>query len=82
MNLWNRDTALLLALIVLGAIWAVVHVALFLKTWRLPGIPRVLRFLSWLPPLTAVAGFWGGATAWAWLWCIVGAAYLVLRSLA
>jgi hypothetical protein len=82
MNLWNRDTALLLALIVLGALWAVLHVALSLRVLRLRNLPRALRWFGWLPPLTPVAGFVGGAPFWALLWCIVAAAYLVLRSMA
>ena len=81
MKIWNRDTLLLLALIVSGAAWAVVHVALFLRTLRLERVPAPLRWLSWLPPLTPIAGFWGGRSGWAVAWCVVAATYLVLRSL-
>jgi hypothetical protein len=82
MSLLNRDTAFLLGLILVGAIWAFAHVALSLHALRAPQLPRVLRWLGWLPPLTPVAGFLCGARLWAWLWCIVGATYLVLRTLA
>lgn len=82
MNLWNRDTVLLLALIVSGAAWLVVHVFLSLRAWRLPNLPPVLRWLAWLPPLTPVAGFMGGAVVWAFVWCLIGATYVVLRALA
>ena len=82
MNLWNRDTALLLALIVSGAAWMVVHVFLSLRAWRLPNLPRALRWLAWLPPLTPVAGFMGGAVVWACVWCVAAVTYIVLRALA
>jgi hypothetical protein len=80
MNVWNPDTALLLSLIVSGAVWAVVHVALWLRVLHASNLPPALRWLAWLPPLTPVAGFLCGARGWAWLWCIVAVAYLVLRS--
>jgi hypothetical protein len=82
MNLWNRDVAFLLALIVSGALLAVLHIALSLRSLRAARLPPALRYLAWLPPLTPVAGFIGGAPVLAVLWCIVLAAYVVLRSLA
>jgi hypothetical protein len=82
MNLWNRDTIFLLTLIVLGALLLVLHVALCLHALRAPGLPRLLRFFSWLPVLAPLTGFMSGAPVRALLWCIVAAAYVVLRTLA
>jgi hypothetical protein len=79
-NLWTRDTALLLALTGTAAVWLVLQFAVWLRAWRDPKVPRVLRWLSWLPPLTPVAGFMAGAWFLAVLWCIVAALYAVLRS--
>jgi hypothetical protein len=82
MNLWTWDTVSLLALIVLGALLLVLHVALALHALRAPGLPRALRYVSWLPLLAPLAGFMSGAPLMALLWCIVAAAYVVLRTLA
>jgi hypothetical protein len=38
--------------------------------------------VSWLPLLAPLAGFMSGAPLMALLWCIVAAAYVVLRTLA
>jgi hypothetical protein len=82
MNFWNPHTAMLLGLVLLGAALLVLHLALVLRTLRATGLPRALRWLSWLPPVTPVAGFWCGAKLLSLLWCIVAAAYIVLRTLA
>jgi hypothetical protein len=82
MNPWTRDTFSLLALIVLGALLVVLHVALALHAVRARGLPRALRYVSWLPLLAPLAGFMSGAPLLALLWCIVAAAYVVLRTLA
>jgi hypothetical protein len=82
MNPWTRDTFSLLALIVLGALLVLLHVALAMHTVRAPGLPRALRYVSWLPLLAPLAGFMSGAPLLALLWCIVAAAYVVLRTLA
>jgi hypothetical protein len=79
-NIWNRETVLLLSLMGTGASWVVLHVAVWLRSWRAPSVPRVLRWLSWLPPITPVAGFMAGARFLAVLWCIVAVTYVVLRS--
>lgn len=80
MNIWSRETLLLLSLIGTGACWLVLQVALWLRSWRAPTVPRVLRWLSWLPPITPIAGFMAGAWFLSVLWCIVAVAYVVLRS--
>jgi hypothetical protein len=79
---WNRDVAFLLALTLLGASFGVVHVSLWLRTLRAPGAPALLRWLAIVPPLTAIVGFRCGKRWHSVLWCIVVAAYVVLRSYA
>jgi hypothetical protein len=78
--LWNRDTALLLALTGLGALLGVLHIALWLRTLRSPAAPAPLRWLAILPPITVLVGFRCGARWHSVLWCVVAVAYLVLRS--
>jgi hypothetical protein len=80
MNLWTRDTIVLGSLVLLGAAFAVLHISLWLHSLRAPALPAALRWLSWLPPLTPVAGFRSGARFLSVLWCIVAIAYLVLRT--
>ena len=80
MNVWNRDSIVLVTLVGLFALLTVLHVYLWLDSLRGPKVPKLLRFFTWLPPLACVAGFWSGARVVPVLWCIVLIAYLVLRS--
>ena len=79
---WTHDTIMFTALTVSAAIWLLLHLALSLRAARSPLLPRWLRVLGWLPPLTPLAGFLAGARARAIVWCIVAATYLVLRTYA
>ena len=80
MNLWTRDSVVLLLLIGLFALLLLLHVLLWLRSLRAAAVPKVLRYFTWLPPLACVAGFWSGARLAPALWCIVLIVYLVLRS--
>jgi hypothetical protein len=80
MNVWNRDSIVLVTLVGLFALLLVLHVYLWLDSLRARKVPKLLRFFTWLPPLACVAGFWAGARVVPVLWCIVLIAYLVLRS--
>jgi hypothetical protein len=80
MNLVNRDSIVLVSLIALFALVILLHVFLCLKSLRASGVPKLLRYFTWLPPLACVASFWSGARVMPVLWCIVLVAYLVLRS--
>jgi hypothetical protein len=80
MNIWNRDSQVLVSLVLLGAAFGVLHVSVCLHAMRAPALPAALRWLAWLPPLTPVAGFRCGARVLSLLWCIVVCAYLVLRT--
>ena len=80
MNLWTRDVLVLALLVVLFALLLVLHLFLWLHSLRAPGVPRLLRFFTFLPPLAAVAGYRAGARFTSILWLIVLVAYLVLRS--
>lgn len=80
MNLWSREVGVLLALVVLGALLVLFHLAICLRALRSPGVPTWLRWLAWLPPLTPYAGLRARASWLSVAWFIVGFAYLVLRS--
>jgi hypothetical protein len=80
MNVWNRDSMFLAALIVLFAMLVVLHVFFWLRSLRDSGVPKLLRWFTWLPPLGCVASFWSGSRFLPVVWCIVLIAYLVLRS--
>jgi hypothetical protein len=80
MTVWNRDSIVLVVLIGLFALLTVLHVFLWLRSLRARGVPTLLRWFTWLPPLACVAGFWSGARFVPALWCIVLIVYLVLRS--
>ena len=80
MNLWNRDVFVLGSLVVLFALLLVLHLFLWLHSLRAPGVPRWLRWFTFIPPLACVAGFRAGARFTSVLWLIVLVAYLVLRS--
>jgi hypothetical protein len=82
MNVWNRDSIVLVVLSGLFALLMVLHVFLWLRSLRASGVPKLLRWFTWLPPLACVAGFWSGARFVSVLWCVVLIAYLVLRSVA
>ena len=80
MTVWNHDSILLVALIALFALLVLLHVFLWMRSLRDSGVPKLLRWFTWLPPLACVASFWSGARVVPVLWCIVLIAYLVLRS--
>lgn len=80
MTVWNRDSMFLMALIVLFALLVVLHIFFWLRSLRDRGVPKLLRWFTWLPPLACVANFWSGSRVLPVFWCIVLIAYLVLRS--
>jgi hypothetical protein len=80
MTVWNHDSVVLALLIALFALIALLHVLLWLRSLRANGVPKLLRWFTWLPPLACVAGFWAGQRVVPALWCIVLIVYLVLRS--
>jgi hypothetical protein len=69
-------------LIVLGALLLQVHVWVWLRTLRAPGIPPHWRWLTWLPVVGEAVGLRFGSVVPSVLWFVVLFAYLVLRSLA
>jgi hypothetical protein len=77
---WNPDTLSFVALTLLAALWGLLHLALSLRVARTERFPLWLRALGWLPPLTPVAGFSSGARLRSIVWCVVGLAYLVIRT--
>ena len=77
---WTHDTVLFTALTLTAAVWALLHLSLSLRAARAESLPTWARALGFLPPLTPVAGYLGGAKVRAVLWCIVAITYLVLRT--
>ena len=78
----NRDVALLLALICIGAGWGFLHVLLWLRVLRSPALPTWLRALALIPPLLPIEAWQIGARIGALAWTLLTLAYLALRSLA
>jgi hypothetical protein len=78
----TRDLALLLALIGVGALFLLVHLALLARTVRAKKLPRAWRLLALIPPATPIAGWRAGARVLAVAWGVVAATYGVLRLLA
>jgi hypothetical protein len=77
----TRDAALLLSLVVVGASFLLVHLGLAVRAARCVTLAPALRVLSWLPPVTPVAGWLAGARALTLAWLAHGLVYSLLRSL-
>ncbi len=71
---------LLAALVITGAGWLCLHVALWVRVLHSSGVARWLRAAACLPPITLLAGFRARAFVLTGLWCVFAAAYLVLRT--
>jgi hypothetical protein len=78
----NQDCFVLGGLVLVGALWALVHGLLCVRLFRAPALPRALRYAAWLPPITPVAAFAYGRRGLGGLWCVLALLYLVLRSMA
>lgn len=74
------DVSLFIALTLAGAVLLVLQVSLAWFLLRSSRMNLALRWLGVLPPLTPLAAFAAGARVRAVLWCVVAAAYLVLRT--
>ena len=75
----TRDAAVLLALVLTGALWLMVHAALLVRVLQRRDVAIGLRALAWVPVLTPIVGWRVGAKAWSVVWLVVGVAYAVLR---
>jgi hypothetical protein len=69
---------LLLARIVVGAGWLMVHVALLLRAAGARQVKVWIRLLVLVPPFAPLVGLRVGARPLAYLWCLHGAAYIAL----
>jgi hypothetical protein len=78
----SRDAAVLLAMVLVGAAWLLLHLVLFARIVRARRVAVWLRPLALLPPLTPVAGFMSALWLSSSLWILLCAAYLVLWRLA
>ena len=75
-----RETVIFVALVVVGAGWPLVHVALLIRTARAPGLRFGMRLLAWLPPATPIVSWRAGARVLPVLWIVNAAIYVALRS--
>lgn len=75
----ERQTAIFVALIAVGAAWLLLHVALLIRTARAPGLAIAWRVVAWLPPATPIASWIAGARVRAVAWVLLGALYVALR---
>jgi hypothetical protein len=77
----SRDGAVVLALLVLSASWALAHLLLLLRVLRARGLPAWARLLSLLPVATPWFGLQAGLRTLPILWLLLGAAYVATRVL-
>jgi hypothetical protein len=78
----STELALLIALVVVGAMWLVVHVAVVWKSFRAREIAWYYRLLA-LIPLAAPGVAWvAGSRVAPIVWGVLGAAYVTLRVVA
>jgi hypothetical protein len=77
----TRDAVLLCSLVLVGASFLLVHLGLSVRTARCATLSRSLRLLSWLPPVTPIAGWLAGARALTLVWLAHGLLYSFLRTL-
>lgn len=77
----TRDAVLLSSLVLVGASFLLVHLGLSVRAARCVTLSRSLRLLSWLPPVTLVAGWLAGARALTLVWLAHGLLYSLLRAL-
>jgi hypothetical protein len=79
---WNKDSLLLLALLLVFAIWGWVHLSLSVRLMRTSARPSWQRILALVPPVAALVGWRDGRRVLPLLWWLLAAAYLVLRTAA
>jgi uncharacterized membrane protein YhaH (DUF805 family) len=58
------------------------HLSLLVRALRAQQVPRWLRLLAVLPPVTPIAAWQGGARVLTLLWAGAGLIYCALRALA
>lgn len=70
---------MLIAWIVIGAAWLVVHVFLVIAAIRGGALLPRLRWAALFPPAAPIVGWFVGAQPASIAWCVLGLIYLVLR---
>lgn len=78
----SEDAAVLLAMVLVGAAWLLLHFVLVARIVRARRVAAWLRGLSLLPPVTPVVGFMSAQRLGSGLWLLLGVAYFVLWRLA
>ena len=75
----SRDGAVLVALVLLSASWALSHLVLLSRVLRARTLPLWARLLALVPVATPVLALRAGVRTLPLLWLIFGAAYLATR---
>ncbi len=74
----GSDLSILLALVLNGAVWLVLHVMLLIRAAGAKRLRLAVRALALLPPATPVVAWAAGNRVLPVLWALVGCAYLAL----
>lgn len=77
----SRDAAVVLALVLLSASWALAHLVLLSRVLRAEGLPLWARLLSLVPAATPIFALRVGLRTLPLLWALFGAAYIATRAL-
>ena len=74
----GSDLSILLALVLCGAVWAILHLVLLIRAAETRRLHLVVRALALLPPATPIVAWAAGTRVLPVLWALVGSAYLAL----
>lgn len=74
----NQLLGLLIARILVGAAWVVVHVALLVRAGGAREEKAWVRWLALVPPFAPLVGLRLEARVLSYAWCVLSAAYIAL----
>ena len=77
----SRDAAVVVALVLLSASWALAHMVLLWRVARARTLPVWARLLALLPVATPLLALRAGVRMLPLLWLLFGAAYVATRVL-
>lgn len=77
----SRDAAIVLALLLLSASWALCHILLLWRVLGARGLPVWARLASLVPVATPLFGLRVGLRTLPLLWLLFGVAYVAARAL-
>ena len=74
----GKDSWILVGLVISGAAWLAIHVALLIRAAGAGRIRPAVRVLALLPPVAPVLAWAAGSRALVVCWILVGATYFSL----